>query len=62
MDYFAKFGERRSEAARTAHAHYLMGLGYLGQGNRPEAKAEFEKVIERNVNHLGARTQLAALR
>jgi tetratricopeptide (TPR) repeat protein len=62
MHYFAKFGERRSEAARTAHAHYLMGLGYLGQGNRPEAKAEFEKVIERNVNHLGARTQLAALR
>lgn len=62
IHYFAKFGERRSEAARTAHAHYLMGLGYLGQGNRPEAKAEFEKVIERNVNHLGARTQLAALR
>jgi tetratricopeptide (TPR) repeat protein len=62
MHYFAKFGERRSEAARTAHAHYVMGLGYLGQGNRPEAKAEFEKVIERNVNHLGARTQLAALR
>lgn len=62
MDYFAKFGERRSEAVRTAHAHYLMGLGYLGQGNRREAKAEFEKVIERNVNHLGARTQLAALR
>jgi tetratricopeptide (TPR) repeat protein len=62
IHYFAKFGERRSEAARTAHAHYVMGLGYLGQGNRPEAKAEFEKVIERNVNHLGARTQLAALR
>lgn len=62
MDYFAKFGEKRSEAARTAHAHYLMGLGYLGQGKRAEAKAEFERAIERNVNHLGARTQLAMLK
>jgi tetratricopeptide (TPR) repeat protein len=62
MDYFAKFGERRSEAARVAHARYLMGLGYLGQDRRAEAKAEFEKVVARNINHLGARTQLAALR
>ena len=62
LDYFAKFGEKRSEAARVAHAHYLMGLGYLGQGKRAEAKAEFEKVIEKNANHLGALTQLAALR
>lgn len=62
MDYFAKFGERRSEAARVAHARYLMGLGYLGQGSRAEARTEFEKVIEQNVNHLGAQTQLAALR
>jgi tetratricopeptide (TPR) repeat protein len=62
LDYFAKFGEKRSEAARVAHAHYLMGLGYLGQGKRAEAKTEFEKVLEKNANHLGARTQLAALR
>jgi tetratricopeptide (TPR) repeat protein len=61
MDYFAKFGERRSEAARLAHAHYLMGLGYLGQGRRAEARAEFQKVIENDADHLGARTQLAAL-
>jgi len=62
MNYFAKFGEQRSEAVRVAHARYLMGLGYLGQGKRAEAKAEFEEVIERNINHLGAQTQLAALR
>jgi len=62
LDYFAKFGEKRSEAARVAHARYLMGLGYLGQGKRAEAKVEFEKVLEKNPNHLGARTQLAALR
>ena len=62
LDYFAKFGEKRSEAVRLAHARYLMGLGYLGQGKRAEAKAEFEKVLEKNANHLGALTQLAALR
>jgi tetratricopeptide (TPR) repeat protein len=61
MDYFAKFGERRSEAARRAQAHYLIGLGYLGQGKRAEARAEFQKVVENDADHLGARTQLAAL-
>jgi len=62
LDYFAKFGEKRSEAARLAHAHYLLGLGYLGQGKRAEAKAEFEKVLAKNPNHLGAHAQLDALR
>jgi len=61
-DYFSKFGERRSEAVRTAHAHYLMGLGYLGQGKQAEARAEFEKALEQDVNHLGAKIELAGLR
>jgi len=61
MDYFAKFGEKRSDAVRLAHAHYLMGLGYLGQGKRPEAKSEFQLVTKQDANHLGATTQLAAL-
>jgi len=61
MDYFAKFGEKRSEAVRLAHAHYLIGLGNLGQGRRAEAKAEFQSVLKQDLNHLGARTQLAAL-
>jgi len=61
-DYFAKFGERRPEAARIAHARYLIGLGYLGQGKRAEAKTEFEKVLEKNGNHLWAKANLADLR
>ena len=60
-DYFAKFGERRSEAARIAHARYLIGLGYLGQGQRREARTEFEKVLEKNSNHLWAKVNLADL-
>jgi hypothetical protein len=62
MDYFAKFGERRPEAIRIAHARFLMGLGFLGQGKRAEAKAAFERVIEKNVNHLWAQAHLAGLR
>ena len=61
LDFFAKFGGPGSEAARLARAHYLMGLGYLGQSKRAEAKAEFQRALEQDPNHLGAGTQLAAL-
>ena len=61
-DYFAKFGERRAETVRIAHGRYLMGLGYLVQGRRAEAKVEFEKVLGQNINHLWARVELASLR
>ena len=62
FDYFAKFGEKPSDAVRLTQIHYLAGLGFLGKGQDAEAKAEFEKVLAMNVNHLGARTQLAELR
>lgn len=55
IDYFAKFGERRSERSRQAAAHYLLALGYLGQENRQEARREIEKVLELDATHLGAR-------
>lgn len=61
-DFFAKFGRRQSAAARQADAHYLLGLGYLGQGDRDKAKAQFEQALELNQAHLWARYQLAALR
>ncbi len=61
LGYFAKFGTRRSEAARQAEAHYLMGLGLLGKNNRQEAKAEFKRVLEFDPNHLRAGTQLSLL-
>jgi len=60
-DYFAKFGMRRPAATRLAQAHYLIGLGLLGQGKAAEAQAEFKRAVAQDIDHLGARTQLAAL-
>ena len=60
-DYFAKFGERQAESLRQAEAHYLIGLGELGLGQTAEAKSEFQKALEANVNHRGAASQLARL-
>ncbi|MFC1738618.1 DUF5107 domain-containing protein [Planctomycetota bacterium] len=62
LDFFAKFGEREDQAARMASAHYLAGLGYLGKGTKTEAKAEFEKALELNANHLWAAAQLRELK
>ncbi len=56
-DYFAKFGERQSERVRQANAHYLIGLGQLGRGDRAKADAEFKQSLELNPSHLGATTQ-----
>ncbi len=58
VDYFAKFGERQSENQRMAEAHYILGLGLLGQGKQGAAKAEFGKALELNINHLGAADKL----
>jgi tetratricopeptide (TPR) repeat protein len=60
IDYFAKFGQRRSSRFRLADAHYLIGLGNLGKGETAKAKVEFEAALGLNVNHLGATSQLLA--
>jgi tetratricopeptide (TPR) repeat protein len=61
MDFFAKFGEKKSEMIRKANTHYLLGLGYLGKDQSEQAKAEFEKVMQLNLNHIGAKDQLSEL-
>ena len=60
LDYFAKFGQRRSRSQRLAEAHYLIGLGNLGNGQAAKARDEFQAALKLNVNHLGARIQLMA--
>jgi tetratricopeptide (TPR) repeat protein len=55
LEFFAKFGTRLSENERMANLHYLTGLGYLGKGKSRKARAEFEKALKLNVNHLWAR-------
>lgn len=61
MDFFAKFGTRKSPEAQMAEAHYLLGLGYLGKGRREEARREFQKTLVLNINHLWAGMQLPEL-
>jgi tetratricopeptide (TPR) repeat protein len=61
MDFFAKFGERQSTMRRRAQAHYLLGLGYLGRGKKDEARTQFKKSLEMNINHIWAKQQLAWL-
>jgi tetratricopeptide (TPR) repeat protein len=60
VDYFAKFGEKRSNRFRLADAHYLVGLGNLGKGEAAKARNEFQAALKLNVNHLGATTQLTS--
>jgi tetratricopeptide (TPR) repeat protein len=62
MDYFAKFAEKQSRKMRMADAYYLQGLGYLGKDEKEEAKVKFEKALQLNINHFGARRQLSELK
>jgi len=62
MDFFEKFGERQSAIAQSAQAHYLLGLGYLGKGDKAGAKAEFEKALEMNYGLTGAARMLAKIK
>ena len=60
-DYFAKFGEKQTEEARRAQAHYILGLGYLGKGNMARARQEFEKAVELNITHRRAGKLLSGM-
>ncbi len=62
IDFFAKFGEQQFQRTRLANAHYTIGLGQLGLGDKEAAKAEFTEALKANPAHLGARTELARLK
>ena len=51
---FAKFGEKTSERARQANAHYLIGLGQFGLEEQANAKAAFQQALDLHPAHLGA--------
>jgi len=48
-DFFAKFGQRQTRQARAASAHYLLGLGLLGQGKTAEARKELAQAAQMNL-------------
>lgn len=61
-DFFAKFGQEQSRRSQMATAHYLIGLGLLGQDHRAEARKEFAQALELNLSHVWARYQVDAIR
>ena len=58
IDFFGKFGDMPTEKMRQAIAHYVIGLGRLGLGEKEEARKEFEIVLKNQPDHLGAKTAL----
>jgi tetratricopeptide (TPR) repeat protein len=48
-DFFAKFGQQQTRKARNASAHYLLGLGLLGQGKTEEARRELDNATQMNL-------------
>jgi len=59
LSFFAKFGEKETEEVRKARAHYHIGLGLFGKGEKAKSKAEFKKTAKLDINHLWARFMLS---
>jgi tetratricopeptide (TPR) repeat protein len=55
-------GGEVSARVRTANAHYLAGLGYLGLKDQVQARAELSQAIQMSPDLVGARAALASLR
>ena len=54
-------GREASPRVRTASAHYLAGLGYLGLKDQAQAKAELSQAVRISPDLVGARSALASL-
>ena len=52
---------RQSPRSRAANAHYLIGLGYAGLGDKDKAREEFTLALQSSPDHLGAKTALNRL-
>ncbi|MBM4090657.1 MAG: DUF5107 domain-containing protein, partial [Planctomycetes bacterium] len=58
-DFFAKFGEQETRRSQEASAHFLIGLGLVGKGDRAAAREQFAAAVKLNVSHVWARYHLA---
>ena len=60
MDYFAVslpdflVFDTDLQARNRIHCHFVIGLGFLGQGKLAEAQREFEMVLAQQPDHVGA--------
>ncbi|HYW41885.1 MAG TPA: DUF5107 domain-containing protein [Bryobacteraceae bacterium] len=55
-------GRGQSARVRSANAHYLEGLGYLGLNDRTQARAELNQAVEMSPDLVGARSLLASMK
>jgi len=55
---YAKFGGKERKNTRLARAHYLIGLGYLGQNKQARARKEFRTTLSLDPHHPEARQHL----
>jgi len=61
LEFFAKFGKKKSVEDQKADALYLMGLGFIGKGDMKAAKKKLGEALKLNANHLWAKTHLEDL-
>ncbi len=54
-----RLAARHAERTREAQSHYVQGLALLGQGSPEQARAEFRKAVDLDMNHTAAAAQLA---
>lgn len=60
-EFFAKFGQKQAQNLRQAQKHYRLALAYMGKGQTADAKQQFAKTLQLNINHLWVTTYLAQL-
>ena len=60
-DFFAKFGQQATRKTNTAAAHFILGLGFLGQGEVEKAIQQLQQATEMNRGHVWAAYQAASL-
>ena len=61
-DFFAKFGEKQTADDKKADAYYLVGLGFMGQGENLQAQKEFAEAVNMNMNHIWAAALLSQIK
>ena len=54
VDFFAKFGQRSQDKAKTAEPYFLKGLAYLGMEKYDQAKEQLTKAVELDGNNVWA--------
>jgi tetratricopeptide (TPR) repeat protein len=55
VDFFSKFGSGQLPHVQQAQAHFMIGLGCLGNNRKNQATQSFQKAITLDVNHSWAR-------